>query len=123
MHSLTEQISRDVSKSSRLYYASAADIAADLPGALKQLGYEVERAVFYKTLNNPALLDKSADYILLYSQKGARALVQSGFKITGSTLISVSNSVDAALGRITAKSRKIAERPNHNSMLKHLDRP
>lgn len=123
VHKLTALIARDIVPSVRLYYPSAADIAVDLAGELEPLGYKVERAVSYKTLPNPDLPTKAADYILLYSQKGARALVRSGIEIDRATLISISKSVDKALGNSLCRARLWAEHPNHNSMLKLLDRP
>jgi uroporphyrinogen-III synthase len=110
------------------YYPSAAEISADLPTLLNELGFKVTRAIVYKTMANktpsPALekciRNKQPIFALIYSVKGAQALTALGIDTENFDLISLSKNVDAALGDIVANSRKIADSPTHAALLKQL---
>ncbi|NNC36993.1 MAG: uroporphyrinogen-III synthase [Acidimicrobiales bacterium] len=118
-----------VLKSKRLYYASGLDISADLVGELKNRDLYIVRHVLYET--HPisvvpsiikAAIDNNAPLtVFLYSSKGAQALKALNLDFKNIQVVSISAQVDAILASERVKSRKIAQKPTHEAMIKLLD--
>lgn len=115
-------------KSKRFYYASGEDVSGDLETDLSQAGYNIVRAVFYETHPiqyvpeeiRASLSNNQPLTVLLYSFKGAQAFRALDLDFSRMKTISISANVDKILAGIGLKSRKTADKPTHNAMIKHL---
>jgi len=120
----------------RLLHVAGSDVAGDLAGALRRIGFTVDRAVLYEARPAAALSGACVraltagivDFALFFSPRTAlifaRLAERAGIAeaLGPVTAISLSAAADAALGPLRFCARPIAERPDQPSLLAALDR-
>jgi uroporphyrinogen-III synthase len=120
----------------RLLHVAGSDVAGDLAGALRRMGFAVDRAVLYEAHPAAALSGACVraltagivDFALFFSPRTAlifaRLAERAGIaEALGSvTAISISAAADAALGPLRFRERHIADRPDQPALLAALDR-
>ena len=102
--------------------------AGNLVATLKQAGVEARFAAAYRTepattLSAPALeaLAAGPAILLVHSAKGASAILQSGAKLNGATIVAISPAAAAPLNGIRLAGLHIAARPNEDALMAALD--
>jgi uroporphyrinogen-III synthase len=120
----------------RLLHVAGSDVAGDLAGMLRGMGFAVDRPVLYEArpaagLSGAcvrALAAGIVDFALFFSPRTAlifaRLAERAGVVavLDPVTAISISAAADAALGPLGFRERHIAERPDQASLLAVLDR-
>jgi uroporphyrinogen-III synthase len=121
----------------RLLHLAGEDIAGDLDGSLRRLGFETARQVLYKAvaarrlapLTLAALRERQLSYVLLYSARTARTLVklveQAGLaeNCKPLTALCMSAAVAAAASDLPWLAAKVANAPTGAALLALLPRP
>jgi len=120
----------------RLLHVAGSDVAGDLAGMLRTIGFAVDRAVLYEArpaagLSGAcvrALAAGIVDFALFFSPRTAlifaRLAERAGVAeaLGPVTAVSISGAAGAALGCLRFREHHIAERPDQPALLAALDR-
>jgi len=120
----------------KLLHVAGSAVAGDLAGDLRRHGFAVERAVLYEArpvaelsaTGTRALAAGIVDFALFFSPRTAAIFAQLAERaglaaaMRCVTAISISAAADAALAPLEFGERRIAERPDQQSLLAALDR-
>jgi len=120
----------------RLLHVAGSDVAGDLAGMLRAMGFAVDRAVLYEArpaagLSGACVRALTAgliDFALFFSPRTAlifaRLAEHAGVveALGPVTAVSISAAADAALGALRFRERQIADRPDQPHLLAALDR-
>ncbi len=119
-----------------LLHICGSEVAGDLVGALRKLGFAAEHRVLYEARPSSALSPAAVqalrsgaiDLALFFSPRTAGIFTRLagdagvGQTCAGIAALSISAAADAALGTLPWRERLIAERPNRSALLDGLDR-
>ena len=120
----------------RLLHIAGSDVAGDLAGELREIGFAIDRVVLYEarpvpTLSAATVRSLSAgivDFALFFSPRTAAIFVRlaenAGLAeaMRFVSAVSISAAADNALEPLRFVTRRIAERPDQPSLLAALDR-
>jgi uroporphyrinogen-III synthase len=129
-------MARLVPQGGPLLHVAGKAVAGDLVGALRAVGFTVERRVLYEARPvaalSPAAIDAlrggAIDLALFFSPRTAAIFARlAGLAVVGEhcraiIALSISPATDTALGGLPWLARRVAERPNQPALLAALDR-
>lgn len=119
----------------RLIHAAGSDLAGDLAGTLRRIGFDVVREILYcarpvSTLPaaaEQALRTGKIGFALFFSPRSAAIFVGLAIAVGiaeccgAVAALSLSDAVDAAIGGLPWKTRRVASHPTQPALLEGLD--
>ena len=123
-------------KAGSLLHVAGTDVAGDLSGALSRVGYQVQRAVLYRTQKaarfspeaTQALSDGNVDLALFYSPRTAQIFVELATaakirdELSGARAVALSQAVAQKLAALSWRNVIVAEHPTQDHLFAALDR-
>ncbi|RKQ70797.1 uroporphyrinogen-III synthase [Litorimonas taeanensis] len=113
-------IKKTVPDSTYIMHCTGPHAGRSIIESLRQLGYKADWKDYYisKPHSNLPLKAGGFDYITVYSPMAARVISAhlGSSPIAGTTILSISETTDTALGRIGTERRLVAKAPNQDAM-------
>ncbi|HTQ12578.1 MAG TPA: uroporphyrinogen-III synthase [Rhizomicrobium sp.] len=119
-------------RNGHLLHAAGAESKGDLAAALRAAGFSLRTEILYRAVAatalpaaaRTALETGSADAVLLYSPRGARAFAElaAGLDCSGSAALCISEAAARPLAGLGFRAIEVAARPDQAALLACLDR-
>ena len=117
---VTQLVKSKFQASQSIIHCSGNHVRGTIIEDLQTAGYTARRDEYYKSIpvsNLPKIDFATLDYIALFSPLAAKTLANFKPDVATTTILSISQATDTALGNIQCQSRLIAKAPNETAML------